>query len=199
MDVTQWYALALAAVAIFYVSFYILRLVVGLFVTYIALYFLKHLYYPPITRSIRAVKNISRFEVLMVTVFLLGNIVCITWSKPSMDTIVSRTGMITVVNLIPLALGNRLNMVASRCGIGTQQYERLHRWLGWIATAEGLTHGVIASVHGDPALHRPSIRAAIVVSAFFLSFVQSSLRLQEWSSPRFTVRLSGVFYPTKIS
>lgn len=134
--------------------------------TYAAFYFLKHIYYPPITRSLRAVKNISRFEALAITVFLLRNIFCITF-KPKMSTFITRTDVIILVNLIPLALGSRLNLVASSCGVGTEPHKRFHRWLGWIATAEGIIHSVAASIHEKPTLDRSSIRAAVVIRLFF--------------------------------
>lgn len=59
MDVTQWYAVALGAIAAAYVFFYIFKAVIKFSRTYISFYFLKYIFYPEILGYLRGSDTIT--------------------------------------------------------------------------------------------------------------------------------------------
>src|SRR5690242_1411732 len=76
---------------------------------------------------------------------------------------IRRTGLISVINLVPLALGGHINPVISRL-IKPRSYERIHRWVGRVAIAEASIHSILAAVFKNPDLHSPPLSAAVSVS-----------------------------------
>jgi DMSO/TMAO reductase YedYZ heme-binding membrane subunit len=78
--------------------------------------------------------------------------------------ILQRTGLLSLVNLIPLALGSHMNSVVSCCGLGYEAYSAIHRWIGRVAVIEGVIHVILAVVSQTPNLHSSTQIAALVVS-----------------------------------
>jgi DMSO/TMAO reductase YedYZ heme-binding membrane subunit len=80
--------------------------------------------------------------------------------------ILQRTGLLSLVNLIPLALGSHMNSVVSCYGLGYKAYSAIHRWMGQVAVIEGVIHMILAVVSQTPNLHLSTQIAALVVSLF---------------------------------
>jgi hypothetical protein len=164
MDVTQWYAIALGGVVGLSI---ITPLLLTIFKetrtyilknfkktrTYIKFHFLKYVYYPQVYKYLRGSEEITRFNLGLIYVFLAGIVVCTTVQVKDVSTLRRRSGLMSVINLIPLLLGSRMNLVASYCGISLGTYGRAHRWLGRVAIAEGLIHTAAAVSMQKPSLH----------------------------------------------
>ena len=175
MDITQWYAIALGGlVALYVISFSLLTISkkigprakfqfkqIG---TDAKRQFLKHLYYPQIPKALRGSEKTTRFDLLLTIIFLIG-IVCSTTIRVH-DTagLRRRSGMISIINLIPLSGGAHMNFLANACGIRLDVYGRIHRWLGRIAVVEGLVHVIAAVSLQKPDLHMLSDMAGLTVS-----------------------------------
>lgn len=77
----------------------------------------------------------------------------------------------SVINLMPLALGGHMNFIASRCKIRPHTYERIHRWVAKVAIVEGLLHSsmaVASNVTGSwspPTIVAAAILATILISS----------------------------------
>jgi predicted ferric reductase len=97
-------------------------------------------------------------------IFLTGNVVCVAIGSRD-STVIRRLAIMSVINLVPLALGGHMNFIASRCRIRPQNYERMHRWVGKVAILEGLIHSVMAALSNVPSRRSPAIVAAVVVAA----------------------------------
>jgi len=126
MDIIQWYAVALAAIAILSIVFYMLGISIGFLRTYATYHFLKHVFYPRIHKYIRGT---TRYHALLVLALLVGNVVCLMDDRTK---ILQRTGLLSIVNLVPLALGSHMNSVVSCCGLGYETYNAIHRWMAHV-------------------------------------------------------------------
>lgn len=159
MDTTQWYAAALAAIVALSIVFYILGRLIGFLCTYATYHFLKHVFYAHIHKYIR---GSTRFDALLIIAFLTGNVLCLTLSMNGRTELLQRMGLLSTVNLVPLALGSHMNSVVSYCGLGSEAYNAIHRWIGRVAVIEGLIHVILAVVSQN--LHASTQVASIVVS-----------------------------------
>jgi hypothetical protein len=158
MDITQWYAVALAAIAALSIVFYMLGISIGFLRTYATYHFLKHVFYPRVHKHIRGT---TRYHALLVVALLVGNVVCLMDDRTKA---LQRTGLLSIVNLVPLALGSHMNSIVSSCGLGYEAYNAIHRWMGRVAVIEGVIHVILAVVSQTPNLHSSTQVAALVVS-----------------------------------
>jgi hypothetical protein len=133
MDTTQLYGVALAAVVILLIVFYILRFLINIMRTYATYYFLKHVFYPQAYKYVRGSSTTTRFDLLLIIAFLVGNVLCLTLGMRDRTDLLQRTGLLSTVNILPLALGSRMNLIVSRCGVGFAAYDRIHRWIWRVA------------------------------------------------------------------
>jgi len=166
MDITQWYGVGLGALAIAFCTFglfikFALSLGIKFVRTRTTVFFLKHIFYP---RVHPLLGEMTRFNLILVVIFILGNILCVTIGIHNFSDLSNRTALASTINLIPLFLGGHMNWVVSRCGISFESYSCVHRWLGRVSIAEGILHAIIASV-GDKAHFRSqSQKAGLIVS-----------------------------------
>jgi hypothetical protein len=161
MDTTKWYAVAFAAITALSITFYILGISIGFLRTYTTYHFLKHVFYPHVHKY---VKGSTRFDALLIIAFLAGNVLCLTLGMHDQAELMQRTGLLSTVNLVPLALGSHMNSVVSRCGLGFEAYHSIHRWIGRVAVIEGVIHVILAVVPQKPNLQASTQVAALVVS-----------------------------------
>src|SRR5258706_4428859 len=124
MDIIQWYAVALAAIAALSIFFYMLGISIGFLRTCVTYHFLKHVFYPRVHKYIRGT---TRYHALLVLALIVGNVVCLMDDRTK---ILQRTGLLSIVNLVPLALGSHMNSIVSCCGLGYEAYNGIHRWMG---------------------------------------------------------------------
>ena len=159
MDIIQWYAVALAAIAALSIVFYLFGISVGFLRTYVTYHFLKHVFYPQVHKYIG---GSTRFHVLLVIALIVGNVLCLL--TVGTNGLMQRTGLLSTVNLVPLALGSHMNSVVSCCGLGSEAYIAIHRWIGRVAVIEGVIHVILAVASQKPNLHASTQVSALVVS-----------------------------------
>ena len=93
MDIIQWYAVALAAIAALSIVFYILGILIGFLRTYVTYHFLKYVFYPRVHKYIRGT---TRYHALLVIALLVGNVLCLTLGTHDRMEILQRTGLLSV-------------------------------------------------------------------------------------------------------
>ncbi|TVY90169.1 hypothetical protein LAWI1_G005273 [Lachnellula willkommii] len=111
--------------------------------------------------TIHASTRTTRYHALLVLALLVGNVICLMDGRTKM---VQRTGLLSIVNLVPLALGSHMNSVVSCYGLEYDAYNATHRWMGRVAVIEGVIHVILAMVSHAPDLHSSTQVAALVVS-----------------------------------
>lgn len=175
MDITQWYAVALGGLVVLFHISYPLLLILRISGTYIASSFLKHLYHPRVRLHIRGSNRhiglssrTARFDVLLVILFLVGNAVCLSIEVKDVVSLTKRSALLCIINLVPLALGEHMNFVASFCGVRLSAYASLHEWLGRVVIAEGLIHSVAAISSQHINLQSTFVVAKIIVGNLHL-------------------------------
>ena len=80
----------------------------------------------------------------LVVLFLVGNAACFIVEVKDVASLTKLSGLLCIINLVPLALGEHMNLVASFCGVRLSAYVSIHEWLGRVVMAEGLIHSVAA-------------------------------------------------------
>jgi len=163
MNTTQWYAVALGALAAFFIVFFLMWSLIRVVRTYATFYFLKYLFYPQIHRFFRGSSKTTCFDATLIVVFLASNVVCVVIGAGDATTLRKRMGQMSTINLIPLALGGHMNVIVDLCGVRPENYQRMHRWLGRVAIVEGLVHSIMAATSQKLDLHISSQVAALVV------------------------------------
>jgi len=115
------------------------------------------------------------FDVGLIVAFVVGNVICLISEVKDVASLVKRSGVICTINLIPLALGEHMNMVASWCRLLLRTYARIHEWLGIVAIVEGLVHTVAGVASQKLDLHTTSgiatLAAGAMMGALLLSLI----------------------------
>ncbi|KAH7108739.1 hypothetical protein B0J11DRAFT_390362, partial [Dendryphion nanum] len=93
----------------------------------------------------------------------------------SVPEFTKRSGLISIINLMPLSLGANMNLIMSHCGISLPTYAKIHRWLERVAIVESLTHVAVAVSYRRPNLHTPSNVAALIAGATFIVILCSKI------------------------
>jgi len=78
--------------------------------------------------------------------------------------LIRRSGVISIINLIPLSVGAYMNFLTNAYGIRLGVYGRIHRWLGRVAVVEGLVYAIAAVSLQKPDLYVLSDIAGLIVS-----------------------------------
>ena len=68
----------------------------------------------------------------------------------STSDLISRSGMMASINLIPLFLGGRTSVLANFLGISLHTYYLAHHWIGRIVVLQGLLHVGLVIASGKP-------------------------------------------------
>jgi hypothetical protein len=164
MDNSQWYAITVAGIAAIVLLFYIFIKAFDIVDAYVTFYFLKHFFYHQLPKYLRLWSTTTWYDFVVIFVYLVGNAVCLYIGVNGRKDLVRRTGLLSTVNLTPLALGGHMNIVINRLGLGLEAYNRIHRWVARVAVIEGLLHTVLAVTSQAPNLHSSTQIAAVVVS-----------------------------------
>jgi hypothetical protein len=192
MDITQWYAVALGGLV---VLFHALHLIMKISC------FLKHLFCPQVRLSMRGFNryigfSTMRFDVMLVVLFLVGNAIFITVGVKDIASLVERSALLCTINLMPLALGERMNPIASIFRVRLSASASMHEWLGSVVMAEGVVHIAAALSSQRVNIHNTSGVAKLVVS-HLVPLIYRELTLQGWRCWRGPALLfHGICTPT---
>jgi hypothetical protein len=164
MDLTQWYAIALGGiVALFFISHRVVLMFKPIH-NKATVYFRKHLYYPMAHRYVRGSGKTTRFDVGLIVAFVIGNAICLGIGVKDLVGLTKRSGIMCTINLMPLAFGAHMNVVANWCGVSLLAYTRMHKWLGRMVMAEGLLHAAVGASSQKINLHSTTGVASLTVS-----------------------------------
>jgi hypothetical protein len=165
MDITQWYAVALGGVMALFIAACILLTITKLARTYASFLFMKHVFHRQIPQQLRGSAKTTWFDVVLIGAFSIGNILCTTVNVEDVSDLARRTGLMSIVNLVPLSLGPQMNLIADSCGISHDAFSRTHRYLGRLAIVEGFIHMVIVVSLREPDLRGKQDIAGLTVGS----------------------------------
>jgi hypothetical protein len=124
---------------------------IRIFNTYIASSFLKHLYHSRVrlyirgsNRYIRFSSKTTRFDVFLIVLFLVGNVICFNIRIKDVLNLIKRFSLLCIINLMPLALREHMNLVASFYGIKLNVYANMYEWLRRVVIIKGFIYFIAA-------------------------------------------------------
>lgn len=101
--------------------------------------------YPLLVTRRRGTDAISRADVVVLLLLLVANVLSCTIGVADAQTITTRSGLVAMINLVPLALGGRTNVVLDHVfRVDRGWTEKWHRWVGRVCLLEGVVHGLTA-------------------------------------------------------
>jgi hypothetical protein len=158
MDDSRWYAVAIAAIAASFLCVCMIGIFTCCINRFVVHHFLKYLYYRRISTRVRG--TTTWFCTLLIIAFLAGNIIYLSFKR---EELLKQTGILSTINLIPLALGGHMNLVVDMCGLASEEYNQMHHWIALVAAIEALLHSVLALTSQPPDLRSLAHGAAIAV------------------------------------
>jgi hypothetical protein len=102
--------------------------------------------------------------VVVIIAFLMGNVLYTTIRVKDVPRLIRRSGLMSIIILIPLLLGGYMNLIANHCGIRLGSYTRIHRWLERVAIVQGLVYTAAAVSLQKPDLRIPSDIGGLIIS-----------------------------------
>jgi hypothetical protein len=150
------------------VAFALQRLVASFLYHPLVLFFLKHLAYPIIIRRHKYIGPISPLRLLLQGVHGSASVISTVYGSRSVTASIKATGLVSVVHLFPLFLGNHLGTAADVLGLSLRTYRLAHGWIGLTSIVFAIPHIVLGTMHLKN-VHQTSIYFALGVSAFRLT------------------------------
>ena len=143
MNLTQWYAISLAASAATLLTYYIGTVVSTFLIVRFQYFALKNIVYPLLLRRFWTG---TRFQGGLVGIYIILNGFCMGLGIKSSAELLTRSGLMASINLIPLFMGGRTSMLANLLGISLHTYYLAHHWIGRVVIVQSLIHvGLVIS------------------------------------------------------
>ncbi|KAI9777795.1 MAG: hypothetical protein M1839_008590 [Geoglossum umbratile] len=172
MQLTVAYAISVAAVVgaftLYRVGTVIARVVRMLRTVFI----LKHLCYPVLWRRRSGSTDMTRLQGILTALFIAANILCSLIGVRNVSDLNRRSGILSLINMMPMFLGGRTNLFADLLGLRLDHYGTLHRWIGRVCVLQGILHGSITFFR--PKSDR-NYKEYLLFSALLAVFISSLL------------------------
>ena len=126
-------------------------------------FFLKHIVYVQVAKSIHVLKDVTRLDLISVVGILIVNTVAGVVKLQDKVDLLRRIGSLSTINLMLLAFGGRSNIILDYCGFRSHTIGRMHAYLGWTSVGEGLLHAILSAAWKSHSAQEASRTAAIVV------------------------------------
>jgi hypothetical protein len=81
----------------------------------------------------------------LVIAFVVRNVFCLTFGVKNVASLVKRSGVIYIINLILLALREHINVVASWYRLSLRAFVYIYKWLGIVALVKGLVYIIVGA------------------------------------------------------
>jgi hypothetical protein len=149
MNFIKWYAVSIAAIT---ASLMIYRIGSVISIFLIARFYnftLKRIAYPLLVQR-RYWTGVTGLQGLLVGTYIFINGLCMGLCIECNSDLMSRTGMMASINLIPLFLGGRTSVLANFLGISLHTYYLAHHWVGRVVIIQGLLHVGLVVASGKP-------------------------------------------------
>lgn len=145
MESTLWYPISFCIIFAICFILWILKH----FLPDLQTRYLRHLKYPILIQRRRYWDSVTRFEALLLLLFLATNLVIIlvpfnshtksiTWKQ-----VERRCAFAACVNMVPLCLGGRMGPIVQALNIHRSSYLFFHHWIGRVAILEAVSHATI--------------------------------------------------------
>ena len=131
MNVIQWYAISLAGVlAIFFICQ--AGLYAPSFYTFVLFYLSKYIASPLLIQR-RYWTSVTGIQAIVLLAYVITNGVCMGIGVRNTGDLMLRSGMIALVNMMPLFLGGCTSSLVNSISIPLYTYYLTYHWVGRIA------------------------------------------------------------------
>jgi hypothetical protein len=144
MNVTFWYGAILALGVALWISYRFTRWFLGSAAWLLKSFLLRHLVYPNTVGWSARLGGLTRLELLLVSIYVVTNALCMGLGVKSIAEATRRSGVLSVINLLPLFAGSWLGLVADLLGVSLRTQLLVHRCIGALATVQGILHSAVA-------------------------------------------------------
>ena len=103
----------------------------------------KHLLYPNVLPQHRFFGPCTRAQVLLHLLYLVVNIFCNIFGVSSIRELGTRTGTLSLINMIPSYFGYHLSFASDMLGLFIINYRRIRASTGALSVLLGLCHAVV--------------------------------------------------------
>lgn len=124
-------------------------------------WFLKHVYYPTLPPIPGLDTMMTRFDLLVICLLVVGNVCAVTIRLDSVSHFIQRLGHIALINLIFLSVGGRMNIFVSLSNVRYERYAGMHKLVGIIMVIQAGLHAILSRNQID--LSRSADIAGLVV------------------------------------
>ncbi|KAF7943008.1 hypothetical protein EAE96_010954 [Botrytis aclada] len=178
MNLTQWYAISLAATVVLLIIYRIGYISSTFLIARFQVLALRHFIYPLLVQR-RYWTGVTRLQGLLVGGYLAINGFCMGLGVKTMSDVISRAGIMASVNIVPLFLGGRTNTLANFIGISIHSYYIAHHWIGRVVIVQSLLHVGFAIAAGQPwTFNSSQISGISAASALSLLLITSMFFLR---------------------
>ena len=143
MEITVVYVLTLGAIFGALVLYQTLKIINRQVQNLCIPFILKHISYPLVLVRRRGTSNMSRLHLIYLTIYITANVLCSAIGVSNWASFGERVGHLAMVNIIPLCVGGRTNLIANLFHLPLSEYGLMHRWIGRVCVMEGITYGVV--------------------------------------------------------
>lgn len=141
--VVEWYGLSLAAVAIL-VAFWRTRYVASSFLVVLRRNLVRFLVYRVAIRRSMHWPGATLLQCCLFSSLLGVNAFCLMFKTNTLADVITRSGIIASINMVPLFLGGRSNMLVDLIGIPLHVHHLFHHWVGRLSIILALIHSGLA-------------------------------------------------------
>ena len=144
MEVSQYYAASLGGALLIFSVFHGLDSFGHKIYDCLAYGISKCMVYPLVIQR-RYWASITVAHAIFLLAYAITNGVCMGIAVKNSKDLMVRSGMMAMINLVPLFLGGRTSALADRLlGIPLHTYYIAHHWIGRVAVIQGVLHAILA-------------------------------------------------------
>ena len=111
--------------------------------------------------------KITWCELVWITIHCVGNVVFLAVESDDWATFSDRAGILSLINAVPLSLGERLSMIPTLMQPNMGQYAVLHRYVGSVVFLEALAHVLTITITRKPTFNTLANVTGLLVSSMF--------------------------------
>ncbi len=143
MDIAAAYSIALGALLTVFIGWH-LAAECTRWRQYLLTLLRKYISQKLIVKRQNGTSDVSIGIALSIVLFVAANAIGAALSVTTIAELSHRLSMLCTINLVPLFLGGRTSILASKlCGLSLPTYGLLHRWMGRVFLCEAILHGLL--------------------------------------------------------
>jgi hypothetical protein len=162
LNIALWFAVFIAGVAAISLAYWIISITNAFYLLRLYAFLLRRMIYPLLWPNPRW-SRITRFQTFLLGGYFIINGFCMGIGIHSTSDLISRSGLMASVNLIPLFLGGRTSMFSRVLGLSLHSYYLWHHWIGRVVVIQGLLHASLIFKSRSPRALLPSHISGITV------------------------------------